>query len=57
MVQPEIERGGASYDVEQLLNQYLAHRRAAVTSPNLVMEDPNVHRATAQLAVLPKRRG
>lgn len=40
MTDSETERGGAFYDDEQQLDRYLAHRHAAVTSPNLVMEEP-----------------
>lgn len=33
-------RGGAFYDDPNLLDAYLEHRHASVSSPNLVMEDP-----------------
>ncbi len=33
-------RGGSFYDKDPLLDQYLKHRHRAVSSPNLVMEEP-----------------
>lgn len=33
-------RGGAFYDDPRVLDEYLSHRHAAITSPNLVMEEP-----------------
>lgn len=43
-------RGGAFYEDPDALDAYLAHRHAAVSSPNLVMEDPAFERAVGDLA-------
>jgi predicted TPR repeat methyltransferase len=37
---PQGDRGGASYDNDEVLEAYLAHRHSDVSSPNVVMEEP-----------------
>ncbi len=43
-------RGGSFYDDQSAFDAYLNHRHAAVSSPNLVMEDPAFTQAVGPLA-------
>lgn len=52
MTTPEGIRGNGFYEDPELLDAYLSHRRAAVTSPSLVMEDPAFRSEAGDLAGL-----